>query len=209
MKRIHVFDLDGTLVDSMGYFGAGMVRVLDENGISYPDNIVDIVTPLGYSRTAEYYRDSLGLDMPLDKMISRMQEILVYEYTNNIRLKAGVREYLESLAGDRLFVLTASPHIVTDVCLEKNGVFDKFEQVWSVEDYGIPKTKTELFYEVARRIGCEVGDIMFYDDNLTAITTAKAAGCCVFGVYDRQDAAERERACAVSDRFIDSFCQLL
>ena len=210
MNRIHIFDLDGTLIDSVEYFGNGMKRILDENNIPYPDNIVDIVTPLGYSKSALYYQ-SLGLNKSFDEIIARMQEILVYEYTNNIKLRPFVRDYLQKLKdeGERLFVLTASPHIVTDVCLQKNGVYDLFETVWSVEDYGIPKTKTELFDAVADKLGCKTSDIFFYDDNLTAIKTSKKAGCFVYGVYDRQDDAEKQEAADYCDKFINSFKDML
>lgn len=210
MNNIHIFDLDGTLINSMEYYASGMKRVLEENNIPVPENLVDIVTPLGYSKTALYYQ-SLGLNKSFDDIIRRMEEILVYEYTNNIKLKPFVKDYLLKLKAqnDRLFVLTASPHIVTDVCLQKNGVYDLFEKVWSVEDFGIPKTKTELFCAVADTLDVNTSDIFFYDDNLTAITTAAAAGCYVYGVFDRQSDSERQQAVESCDKFIDSFEELL
>lgn len=210
MNNIHIFDLDGTLINSMEYYASGMKRVLEENNIPVPENLVDIVTPLGYSKTALYYQ-SLGLNKSFDDIIRRMEEILVYEYTNNIKLKPFVKDYLLKLKAqnDRLFVLTASPHIVTDVCLQKNGVYDLFEKVWSVEDFGIPKTKTELFCAVADTLDVNTSDIFFYDDNLTAITTAAAAGCYVYGVFDCQSDSERQQAVESCDKFIDSFEELL
>ena len=78
-----------------------------------------------------------------------------------------------------------------------------------MEDFGIPKTKTELFCAVADKLAVTTSDIFFYDDNLTAITTSKAAGCYVYGVFDRQSDGERERAVENCDRFVDSFEELL
>ena len=53
--RTYLFDFDGTLVDSMPTYISAMLRILDENGITYGDDIIKIITPLGVNGTAEYY----------------------------------------------------------------------------------------------------------------------------------------------------------
>mgnify|MGYP002512447449 CR=1 FL=1 len=69
----YLFDFDGTLVDSMPTYVSAMLRILDENGITYGDDIVKTITPLGYVYTAKYYR-SLGLDMPEDMHIMHLYQ---------------------------------------------------------------------------------------------------------------------------------------
>lgn len=188
MNGIYIFDLDGTLVDSMPYFTRGLLGILDEAGVSYGEEMAGIITPLGYTKSAIYFREKLGLTESVEALVKRMQARLVNDYASNIRLKPGVYDYLRRLheAGERLFVLTASPHCATDVCLQSNGVFDWFEKVWSVEDFSLDKTDTRLFFEVARQIGCAVGDVHYFDDNLTALQNAHAAGYRTYGVYDGQ-----------------------
>jgi FMN phosphatase YigB (HAD superfamily) len=147
-------------------------------------------------------------------IVKRIEKKLVYEYTNNIYLKPGVLNYLKKLRdeGTSLYVLTASPHIVTDACLRHNGVqgtFHWFDQVWSVEDFGLSKSSPEIFYEVAKRIGCEVGDIHYFDDSLIALKNARAAGYINYGVYDAQTPDEVETMKALSDTVVMSFEDLL
>ena len=136
-RDVYVFDLDGTLVDSMPYFTKGILSIPDEEGIAYGDDLIKILTPLGYTKSAEYYVNVMGIRDSVEHIVERIREKLVFEYSNNILLKEGVGDYLRRLhaAGARLFVLTASPHLVTDVCLQRNGVYELFEQVWSVEDF--------------------------------------------------------------------------
>ena len=112
MKKIHVFDFDGTLVDSMQYFSQGMLDVVKKLGVSYPDDIINTITPLGYQKTAEYFVDVLGASEKLENIHRMMADILVYQYTYNVKHKPYVKEYLQNLKdqGCRLFVLTASPH---------------------------------------------------------------------------------------------------
>ena len=209
-RKVYVFDLDGTLVNSMPRYEAGMLSILDEVGIAYGDDLIKIITPLGYTKTAEYYINELGLDDSVASIVSKMENKLVYEYSNNIFLKPGVNEYVRRLhaEGARLFVLTASPHIVTDVCLKHNGVYDLFETVWSVEDFGLSKSGTELFYEVARRIGCERDEINYFDDSLIALKNAKKSGYITYAVYDRHTPDEIERMKNEYDIFVGSFEEL-
>lgn len=211
MKKIYVFDLDGTLVDSMPYYKRGMLNVLDDAGISYCDDLIKIITPLGYEKTAQYYIDNMGLEDTVENIVAKMRETLLFEYKNNIRLKAGVGEYLRKIhaEGGRLFVLTASPHIATDACLKNNGVYDLFETVWSVDDFGLTKSGTELFYKVAETIGCEPEDINYFEDNLIAVGNAAKAGYNTYGVYDAGTADEEPLMRKTSNKYIKSFEELL
>ena len=211
MKKICIFDLDGTLVNSMPRYTAGMYAVLDRRNISYEPDLIKILTPLGYTKSAEYYREHFGLTESVKEIVREMGEILVYEYSNNITLKPGVRDYLEKrkAEGASLYVLTASPHLVTDVCLKNNGVFDLFDKVWSVEDFGLSKSGTELFYKVAETVGCKTGDVEFFDDNLTALTNCTKAGMISYAVYDGQSDEDVAKMKEIGEYFVRSFEDLL
>ena len=212
MSGIYVFDLDGTLVDSMPYFTRGILSIADDAGIEYDDTLIKILTPLGYVKGAEYYVETLGVKDTVENIVSKVRSRLQYEYSNNIFTKPYVKEYLNKLheSGARLFVLTASPHCVTDVCLEHNGVFGLFEKVWSVEDFGLSKSDTRIFYEVARTIGCEPHDVNYFDDSLIALENAGKAGYLTYGVYDAQTEEELQRMRnGLADITVMSFSELM
>ena len=210
MPEIYVFDLDGTLVDSMSYFAAGLLKILDDAGIPYDDTIVDTITPLGYVGSAELFR-SMGVEATVEEMVAQMKENLVYEYSNNIKLKPYVGDFLRQLKaqGARLFVLTASPHAVTDICLKNNGVYDLFEQIWSVDDFGMTKSELELFDAVAKKIDCKPQEINYFEDNLTAVTNAALSQYKVYGVLDKQQPEDIEQIKELSDIFVYSYKDLL
>lgn len=211
MNKICVFDLDGVLIDSMPRFESGTLRVLDEDGIVYDENLIKFLTPLGYTKTAEYYVNELGVKGSVESVVRRIEKNLVHEYTYNIVLKPYVREFVAKLKeeGAKVYVLTASPHLVTDVCLKRNGLFDAFDHVWSVEDFGMSKAQTLLFDTVAKEIGCRTQEMHFFDDNLIAIQTARKAGCITYGVYDRQDAQDAALLKEAAEHYVESFAQFL
>ena len=208
---IYVFDLDGTLIDSMGSFAKGILKPADDAGISYDENLVKILTPLGYTKSAEYYVNKLGLSRPVSEIVKSIEDTLYIEYSENILTKAGVPEYLRTLheKGARLFVLTASPHMMTDVCLKRHGLFNLFEKVWSVDDFGLSKSGTELFFKVADEIGCAPSEIHYFDDSLIALKNAKRAGYKTYAVYDSQNEEEKKIMKEEHSVYVGSFTELL
>ncbi len=207
----YLFDFDGTLVDSMPVFISVMLRILDENNIKYADDIVKIITPLGYHGTAKYYREEKGIKLEQDELVKLMNEYAYDGYANTVPAKDNVKATLIKLkeSGASLNVLTASPHKVLDVCLERLGLYDLFDNVWSCDDFETTKADPEIYKMAAQRMGKSVGEVLFLDDNYNADKTAKSAGMRVCGVYDESSADYEEEIKSVSDYYIHNFSELL
>ena len=208
--RNYLFDFDGTLVDSMPTYVGAMLRILDENGIEYGDDIVKIITPLGLGGTADYYL-TLGIKKSREELLGAMLSYMTEAYENTIMAKSNVIDTVRALRarGDRLHVLTASPHTSLDPCLKRIGIFDLFENVWSCEDFNTTKADPEIYVMAAERIGTSIGEIMFLDDNLNADLTAKKAGMQVCGVYDDSSKEYTDEMKAATDFYIKDFSELL
>jgi HAD superfamily hydrolase (TIGR01509 family) len=181
-----VFDFDGTLVDSMPTWGGKMLRILNEAGVSYPENIIEIITPLGDLGAARYFMEHLGVKESEESLLSKMDAYALPKYRDEILAKEGVREALSELRrrGHRLFVLTASPHRMLDPCLERLGLAPLFEGVFSCDDFATTKANPEIYDRLCERIGSQKEDLVFFDDNLGACKTAVSAGVRAVGVYD-------------------------
>ncbi len=211
MKRVALFDLDGTLVDSSSRFSAGILTILDENGIEYDrDEMINIITPLGYIKSAEYFI-TLGVKGTVEELVDKMSKNLVNEYSTNIFLKSYVKEFLLKLKNDgySLYVLTASPHLVTDPCLKNNGVYELFDNIWSVEDYGISKSEVEIFYKAAENMNCEPSDVLYFEDNVTAVINSTKAGYKTVAVKDNQTAKDIDTIKKTASKYIESFKEML
>jgi len=209
--KVALFDMDGTLVDSMPYWAASVVQILEEDHVPYPADIVRILTPLGYIGSARYYINQLGMTDSEETLVQRMQDNAYPKYRDLVQPKPFVKEYLQTLRaqGVRCCVLTASPHLTTDICLQRNGLYNLFEQVWCADDFGLTKDNPEIYRQVAQRLECAAHEIRFFDDNLLAVQTAKAAGLETVGVYDLSSKGDREAIAQIADRYITSFEELL
>ena len=211
MVNTYLFDFDGTLVDSMPTFVSSMLRILDENNIKYGDDIIKTITPLGLNGTAEYYINELKINLSKEELFSLMKKYMGEAYFYTIPAKPNVISVLKELKkrGSSLNVLTASPHITLDVCLKRLGIFEIFDNVWSCDDFSTTKANPEIYKMAAEKIGKNIDEVLFLDDNYNADKTAKTAGMKVCGVYDESSKESAEEIKSVSDFYIYDFSELL
>lgn len=203
----YLFDFDGTLVDSMPYWSNTMLSILKEFNVKYPDDILDIICPLGYHGTAKYYVEILGLNKDIDYLMDLMQSYCLTHYQNTIPLKDGVYDYLINMKKQNksLNILTASPHSALDSCLKRLKVYDLFDNVWSCDDFKTTKTNPKIYEMVAEKLNRKCQEIVFFDDNINSIKTAKGANMQTVGVFDISGKGFNEQLKKTADHYIDSF----
>ncbi len=208
--KTYLFDFDGTLVDSMPTYVSTMLRILDENQIPYDNSIVKIITPLGLIGTAKYYIE-LGVNKTVEEITAKMLEYMIEAYSTTVPAKSNVESTLRELKkqGCDLHVLTASPHETLDPCLARLGIDKLFTNIWSCNDFGTTKADPNIYTEAAKRIGKDVSEIIFIDDNINADKTAKSAGMRVYGIYDESSADYVDEMKKVCEKYIYDFSELL
>ncbi|MBQ8741944.1 MAG: HAD family phosphatase [Clostridia bacterium] len=206
----YIFDFDGTLVDSMPYYGKAMVSVLDEHGIEYGDDILKIITPLGFMGTAKYFI-SLGVPLTIEELARDLGDKLFKVYSETVPAKKKVVETLAALKerGCDLNILTASPHLTLDPCVKRLGLDKLVNNVWSCDDFSTTKADPKIYEMAAKRLGKDVSEIIFIDDNPEADRTAKSTGMTVYGIYDDSSREYIDEMKSICDRYIYDFSELL
>ncbi len=210
-KKAFIFDLDGTLVDSMPVWAKAMLNILDSQNISYPDDFILTIATMGGKACAEYFRSHFGITYTVEEMFKLNAEYCLPRYRDEIVLKDGVKTFLEKIKkeGHSLNVLTASPHVNLDPCLKRNGVYELFDNLWSTDDFNLTKTDVRIYDKVIELLGVNPHDAYFFDDNINALTTAKNAGLNTIGVFDKSSENLTEQIKAIADKYIYSFNELL
>lgn len=209
MNNNLIFDFDGVLVDSMDVWAGVYVKLLKEGTGVVPPDMVKEITPLGNVGSADYCITH-GLNMSREQILEYSMNSFKHEYSLNVKAKEGVGDFLRRMkdSGKSLHVLTASSHSYVDICLKNNGIYDLFDNVWSVDDFGLTKAQPEIYVKVAALIHSPVNECTFFDDNYIALSTAKAAGMKTVGVYDRSSNDFVANMKMLADEYIYDFTKI-
>lgn len=198
-KKYAIFDMDGTLVDSMPLWKNLAAEYLQSKGVSWvPGDLLDRIKPMTMSQSAELFRQEFGLTGDVEAEMNAMME---EHYRRDIPLKPGVFEYLQTHRDVKMCVASATAEHLMRACLDRLDVLQCFEFLLSCERVGAGKDSPAVYLEAAKRLGAEPADIAVYEDALYAIRTAKNAGFHVIGVQDPSTDPEAVRAAA--DEFIN------
>lgn len=210
--EIYIFDMDGTLIDSMDGAVKVVLDYLTEYGVSYPDDIVSTLTPLGFVGISKYYHEHFGIPKSPEEIYQDFQVGLMSLYANDVPANAGAEQTLRALKerGARLFVLTGSPHAFLDVCLQRLGLTKYFESCWTAaEDFGFLKGDERLYKAVAERIGVLIEKCIMIDDGVKGLKKAHEAGMQTVAFYDKYSKADEREMRSFADRYIYTFEELL
>ncbi|MBQ3258695.1 MAG: HAD family phosphatase [Oscillospiraceae bacterium] len=204
-KQFAIFDMDGTLIDSMGFWRNLAVDYLSSKGVAQvPDEILRKIKPMTMSESAALFRDEFGLTGDVEAEMNAMMDA---HYRNDIPLKKGVRQYLEMLRGKavRMCVASATAEQLMESCLSRLGMRDYFSFLLSCETVGAGKNSPLVYHEAAKRLQAKPAEIAVYEDALYAVQTAKNAGYYVIGVYDEGAAKNWEAVTKIADEVIKNW----
>jgi HAD superfamily hydrolase (TIGR01509 family) len=206
-----IFDLDGTLADSLQVWNHIDVAFFELHGLALPEDYQDSIKDMGFPQAAAYTKERFFFQQSEQEIMRQWMEMARLEYAERVALKDGVCDYLHALksAGIKIGLATASGPELYEPLLKRHGVFDCFSSFATTVRAGKDKTSPDVYLLCAEELGCKAEDCMVYEDLLTAVLTAKTAGMMVTGVYDRYWHAEQDQIIAAADRYIRSFAQAL
>lgn len=200
-----IFDMDGTLVDSMGVWNRASEEYLISCGVEEPDReILDRAVPMTMPETAGYLIRQFGLDSTPERVMEEINGVMERHYRTDIPLKPGACVCLNRLreAGVSMCIASSTAPELIDICLRRLGLREYFQFLLSCEEVGVGKNKPDVYLEAARRLGSTPDNTIVFEDILVAAATAKKAGFTLGVVYDENSAAEQEQLKALADRYI-------
>lgn len=216
MKRLkqqkgYLFDLDGTLLDSMGVWEQIDVDFLTRRNIPVPEDYAQAIAPMGFRRAAEYTIARFGFSQSPEEIMEEWHRMAVEQYAHHLSLKPGAKEYLEELKQQSkpLAVVTASYPELYQPALERGGVLDLFDTIVTVNQVPRGKGFPDIYLEAAKRIQVPPQQCAVFEDITQGIQGAKAADCLAVAVYDSANRGQWDQTKALADLSIRSFEELL
>ena len=206
-----IFDLDGTLLDSMGVWEDIDRAFLGRRGIPVPPDYMDKVAALSFPAAAVYTIERFALQETPESLMEEWSDMARDAYAHRVPLKAGAGAYLERLKrnGVKLAVATASSEELFIPALKRNGVYHLFDAFTTLKEVARGKGFPDIYLLAAQRLGLAPARCIVFEDIYDGICGARDGGFFTCAVEDAASASMRAQIQAAADVYIRSFCQLL
>lgn len=206
-----IFDVDGTILDSMSVWHKVTGRFFTKHGLVLTDEKAATYKEMTLDESLPQINEEFGLGMTFEEIYEDFRVMVNEEYENNIGLKSGVDKYLKKLhdAGVRIAVATSGYEGMCRSTFKRLGIIDYIDAYAFSAEVGVNKSKPDVYLLAAKRIGAEPCECEVYEDIVQGIGTAKNAGFKTCAVYDDTNAEETELLKQLSDRYITGWEELL
>lgn len=203
-----LFDLDGTLIDSMWVWERLLRDFLVKHNLKPIPEVIDKIAYMSLAQSSVYVRDVYGLSMTAEEILAQWRQAVYHAYAEEITLKPGAKDYLEKQKEKKVKIglVTACDPTLVQACLKHNGVLDLFDAITYVDDVGIGKQMPDIYEEALRRLQCKAEEAVLFEDILVGVRTAKKMGLHVVAVEDSQE--EKEALKQEADLYIRNFLEL-
>lgn len=210
MKYI-IFDLDGTLLDSMYIWKNVSSLYLEKQGIQPPEGMINIVKKFTIPEAARYFIATFSLPFTENEVVESIIDIVADKYRNEIQLKPYALNFIQKQKelGSKMCILTASESSYIFAALERLNLLPYFECILTCTEIGLTK-KDPLVYKIAmERLGGNIENTYVFEDALYAVKSAHQGGFSVIAIEDSCALPDKNEIMNLCTRYIQNYNELL
>ncbi len=189
-----IFDMDGTILDSMPMWHTIGENYLKSLGLTPRKELWDEVKRFNLDETGEYFITKYDVKKTKEEVMQDIKDIIIEHYGKDLQLKEGAREFLEALNknGIPCVLATATDRASVLACMERLDCVKYFKKILTCLEYKTTKSSPLIFEKAAEACGVKPEESVVFEDALHAIRTAHNAGFKVCAVYDASDEERTE-----------------
>lgn len=206
-----IFDLDGTLIDSMWVWDQIDEDYLSKKNIEVPKNLNSEIAHLSFNQVAKYFKKRFNLEDSLDDIKNSWNTMAYYHYSTDIKLKNGVKEFLDFLKSLNIKIALATSNSMNllEAALKNNGIYEYFDSITLTDEVSVGKHEPDVYLLAAKKLGVDPKNCLVFEDIIQAVIGAKKAGMKVIAVEDTRSLSDKDKLLEASDEFITDFSELL
>ncbi|MCM1125111.1 MAG: HAD family phosphatase [Lachnospiraceae bacterium] len=206
-----LFDLDGSLVDSMWLWRDIDIEYLGRYGIPLPEGLQADIEGMSFSETAVCFKERFQIPESVAKIKEDWNRMAWEKYTHQVPLKAGAEGFLQICRkrGIRLGIASSNSRELIEAVLNAHGILDLFESIVTGCDVERGKPAPDVYLEAARQCKALPEHCLVFEDIVAGIMAGKAAGmkvCAVEDVYSRYQEQEKRK---LADYYIKDFTEII
>ncbi len=210
-KRAALFDLDGTLVDSMGLWQEIDVEFLGSRGLAVPDRLQDAIQGMSFTETAVYFKETFHLLEDIEEIKAIWDDMAREAYLTRIALKPFTKPFLSLLAsrGIRTAVCTSNARELTEKTLEALGVRDWIDDIVTTDEVAAGKPAPDVYLRAAADLAVKPAECVVFEDIPAGISAGKNAGMTVCAVEDAFSARFEAEKRRLADEWVATYEEFL
>ncbi len=202
-----IFDLDGTIADSVGVWKKVDDKVLGRYGIKVDEKYRQAIKMLTYRECVEYIANNFNTGKTADELDKEFTKEAIYEYGHNIKPKRGIKEFLLKMRqkGIKTAILTSSVREMCEAFLKNNGLFELFDDFVYCGEEKMNKNNKQVYIYTAKKLNVQPCMCIAFDDLSGACKSAKEAGMRVIGIEESENIGELHCLKEVCDDIMADF----
>ena len=206
-----IFDLDGTLLNSMIIWESVAADYLRSRGVTPRPKLNDDLHALGGHDIPAYFKAEYGLRESVNTIQRGMYRLLEEFYFFKALPKQGVFPVLDALSerGVKMCIATATDRMLVEPALERCGMLGYFGRIFTCGEEATRKSSPDIYLRAAAYLGTEIADTLVVEDAPYAMASAKSAGFIVAGVYDRSANGRQDDIIELCDYYFIKMDEML
>lgn len=206
-----IFDVDGTILDSMSVWYDITKAFFQYHRIDVSNDEIDRIQEMTLDESIPYIQRKYIPLADSNSIIREFNERLSFAYTNTIKAKSGVCEYIRCLHnnGTKIAVATSGFENLCIASFKRIGIYPFIDAYAYSDEVGCNKTKPDIYLLAAKRLNLLPEQCEVYEDIIAGVMSAKSAGFTVIAVADKANAQDKDRLIRHSDRYITGWDELL
>lgn len=202
-----IFDLDGSLVDSMWMWKQIDIEFFDKYGLQIPETLQKDIEGMSFSEVAHYFKTSFDFPMSEEEMKNEWNQMAWDKYTNEVSLKKGAEEFLKYCDTNNisLGIATSNSKELVTAVTKSLGIEKYFSCIMTACEVNKGKPAPDIYLAVADKLHVTPNECLVFEDIVPGIMAGKNAGMKVCAVEDDYSVYQKQEKLQTADYYINDY----
>jgi beta-phosphoglucomutase-like phosphatase (HAD superfamily) len=208
-KKSVIFDLDGTLIDSLWVWRQIDELYLEKKGIICEDNLQEALNGKSFTEAAKFFKETFSMDESIEEISNDWIEMCLDVYVDEVILKEGALRFVQKVhsMGKSLGVGTSNNKKIAQQYLQSKNMTRYFSTIRTSCEVGKGKPNPDVFLKVAEDLNVRPDECLVFEDTLEGVMAAKNAGMQVAAVYDSAHVKFEDDIKSLADYYFENLLQ--